>query len=358
MLIKNVYLLFPAGYSGNYVNWAICRSDRDLADGTVPAPVTTRATIEFGGSGTSHGHQRLPTHMAIHDLVPWLAYNRPKTPQTYVIFTVSENLPLTIDYLCRIDPDPVFIIIHDDNDLDTQIYGNLNAMLKWPTFFHMMQTLTNFDQQHVGSKDITHYDFFSAATDRKIRNAIAKNKIPWFRHLSPMKDDLEQKCKWAIQRSKLWFDTRHSLQPHELPKRMHLVRDDLPHDNIFQISCRDIAGPAFLDFMEEFMSRSGCSSQWCLNSVQAYHQTYIDAQVNLQWFQSISTWKHQESAELTEFLTSNQVVEGFVIKEILHRVSYHSDVTSVLAGWETQDLRTINDRYISIQRSTWPQREV
>lgn len=355
MLVKNIYLLYPAGYSGNYVNWAICRSDHDLSRITVTDPLNTTNSRQLGSAGTAHHHHRLPTHMAIPDLLIWIAKNRPQTPQTYVVFTTDLSLAHTIDSICRIDPDPVFIVIHDDNDLDIRIYGHLNAMLKWPTYFHMRQELSNFEAKILNSGTITDFDFFSAGDRREIRNAIAQNQIPWLVHLCPLDQDSSKRCRADIQKTKLWFDIRHSLQPHELPVNMHLVRDDLPYDSIFQLSCRDVASMAFIDFIKDFLTRSGCSDGWSVDPVCEYHQNYINAQVNLAWFQAMETWKHQESAELTEFLISNQVVEGFVIREILHRVGYHSDPKVVLDGWQNQDLRTINDRYIQIQRSTWPQ---
>lgn len=354
MLEKNVYLLYPAGYSGNYINWAINRSDCDLAAVTVANPLNTVNGRRLGGAGTAHHHQRLPTHMAIQDLLVWLAWNRPQKPQTFVVFTSENNLSTTIDCLCRVDPDPVFVVIHDDNNLDTRIYGYLNALLKWPTYFHMRQTLDNFQINTSGLGTGTDFDFFSAANDRSIRNAIAKNDISkWFSHLGPLDQTVISQCRNEIRRTKLWFDTRHSLQPHELPVGMHLVRDDLPYESIFQISCRDVAGPKFLEFFEDFMTRSGCSSDWSINDVSEFHHCYVLAQVNLGWFDAIEIWRRQESAQLTDFLTSNQCVEGFVIRELLHRVSYHSDPKIVLAGWEDQDLATINARYVEIQRSTW-----
>ena len=60
MLIKNVYILYPAGWGGTFIDWAINASDVDNSKFTVANPVTVNTTAETGGAGTAHLHKKIP----------------------------------------------------------------------------------------------------------------------------------------------------------------------------------------------------------------------------------------------------------------------------------------------------------
>jgi hypothetical protein len=347
MLTKNVYLLYPAGYSGNYVNWAICASDADLAKDTVLDPINSHTTRELGGAGTSHLHQRVPTHMSISEHMIWVAHNRPLEKKIYVIFTHSMNMSETLGYICSYDPDPVLVIIHDDNDPDVRTYGNLNAIGKWPTYMHTRQTLTNFRIQNKHFKldkykVETDYNFFEASSDTKLRNAIASKDFEWLVELSPLNDKTATQYSLELKALKLWFDTRHSLQPHELPKSVHLVCDDLPYDCIHQLSCADVAGVEFPNTLQKILN--SCSDRFCTTHVREFHQRYIDAQQNLEWFPSIKHWRL--TGELTEFLTGNCYVEAFVIREIFEKIGYREYTDIQHERWK--------NFYTKIAGPDWP----
>jgi hypothetical protein len=39
MLHKNVYLIYPPGYSGSYLSWCLSKSEKDLSTITVDDPL-------------------------------------------------------------------------------------------------------------------------------------------------------------------------------------------------------------------------------------------------------------------------------------------------------------------------------
>lgn len=355
MLKKNVYLLFPAGYSGNYVNWAISISDDSLKNTTVLNPINITNSNKFGGQGTSHLHQRIPTHMAIADHMVWVAYNRPTENNIYVIFTETDSISMTIGSICRYEKDPVFIIIHDDGDTDTRTYGNLNALTKWPTYMHTIQKMYNFriknrepERRESNNEQVeTDYDFFNAGSDINIRNAIASGEFKWPIALDPLNKNTKEKYSLEIKRSKLWYETRSALQPHELPKSVHLIRDELPLGSIFQLSCRDVADVHFPDILENILEKSGCSDNFNTSHVREIHQNYIDSQQNLKWFSSIQQWR--ETGVLDPYLTSNYCIEGFVIREILKEIGYSKYTIAQHKLWSTF--------YNNVADQSWPQCE-
>ena len=49
MLQKNVYILYPPGYCGSYINWAIHASDKELQKITVKDPLNNKNSAKYGG---------------------------------------------------------------------------------------------------------------------------------------------------------------------------------------------------------------------------------------------------------------------------------------------------------------------
>jgi hypothetical protein len=319
MLTKNIYLLYPAGYSGNYVSWAISASDADLRLTTVKNPINSATSRHLGGNGTSHLHERIPTHQAIQDHLIWIAYNRPKDFKIYVIFTTTDTMSSTLGYICRIDPDPLFIVIHDNSDTDIRTYGNINSIKKWPTYLHTLQIMHNFYNK-TRPNAITNYDFFNCPDDQLMRNSIAKKQLTGLVKLDPLTHATKTQYSDEIYRSKLWYQTRSQLQPHELPLTVHLIRDELPEQQIYQLSCLDVASPGFPGILQNILKHSGCCTEFDISPVEQVHDEYISAQENLAWFESIKHWR--QTGELDAYLTSHAVIQGFVIQQIFDQLGY------------------------------------
>ena len=102
--------MYPAGYGGSYINWAISISDADLHQSTIKAPVNQTSSKEFGASGTSHLHVRVPTHQDVYFHMAWVAYNRPDEKKVYILNTAGPTMLYdTVRYIMQYDPTGVFI---------------------------------------------------------------------------------------------------------------------------------------------------------------------------------------------------------------------------------------------------------
>ena len=85
MLDKNIYLIYPPGYSGSYLSWCFSKSEIDLAESTVDDPLNIYNNKKYGGTGTSHLHYRIPTHSTIKEVMYWLILNQPKEKKIFLI---------------------------------------------------------------------------------------------------------------------------------------------------------------------------------------------------------------------------------------------------------------------------------
>jgi len=321
MLTKNIYLLYPAGYSGNFIKWAISASDIDLQKITVNDPINKTFSHKYGGPGTTHLEDRVPTHQDIYRHLIWMAYNRPVANQIYILFTTSQSMSQTLDGILSTDPDPLIIIIHDNRDRDTRTYGNLNAITKWPTYMHTRQTLWNFEKQsRLEYSLMTNHDFFNCENDMNLRNMIALKSFAWLVELDPFDDQSKNQYLEDLLKNKLWFDTRQQYQPHELLPHMYAVHEALPNNAVHQLSCKDVVSENFPNILYDILKTSGCCSEFDISPVKQIHEKYISAQKNLDWFSSIAHWR--KTGYLDQYLVSHAVIQGFVIQEILEKLKF------------------------------------
>ena len=112
MLQKNVYVVYPAGYHGSYVKWAIEVSDLDRRAVTVLDPLNRTSSVSHGGPGTSHGHVRIPTHQGFDAHTSWVIRNRPTDPTVYIINPSGDNIYHVIVQLLQQDPAGIIITIN------------------------------------------------------------------------------------------------------------------------------------------------------------------------------------------------------------------------------------------------------
>jgi len=310
MLVKNVYILYPPGYSGSYVNWAINISDNDLNVDAVKDPINQHASAKFGGKGTAHHHVRIPTHQGYPEHVNWMLYNRPTSPKIYILNVITDAEHVISEILTH-DPTGVFIRIHDNNNSLINSYGYINCVTKWPTYFAATaarrQTPLAFDP-------------FNCASDLAARNFFV-DRLEYHWALPVDFTVLEKHIK--SQRD--WFYERNKYQPHEVNQSTY-VTDWSIENRIFELSCRDIASPEFLTMFENFMTQSQASNSFDLSYVKEFHTNYINAQSNLQWFTSVSEW--QQTGNLDQYLTGHSVTQACIIREIFKNVNLKQIVTS------------------------------
>ena len=84
MQTKNVYILFPAGYSGTYLSWCLDKSELSSKDIIIDDPINKIKSDKYGGSGTCHQYHRYPTHGSIDHVMSWLILNQPKDKRYYL----------------------------------------------------------------------------------------------------------------------------------------------------------------------------------------------------------------------------------------------------------------------------------
>ena len=335
MLQKNVYILYPAGYCGSYINWAINASDKDLGATTVKNPINNSDSVQFGGAGTSHLHVRIPTHQGIDHHVSWVLLNRPTNKRVYIINTDSREILYAIKIISQYDPDGVFISVHNNNCPTVDAFGNINCVTKWPTYLEIVST--RLYPMH------NDFDPYNCAKDQKFRNYVIHNNETFFRHNTIIDQTVLQ---GRLQLQEKWYEVRHRAQPHEVNDTMYLTNVSLSN-RLFELSCQDICSDVFLPWFDNFMQASMISSEYNLDTVNKNHATYIGAQKNLQWFKSFEHWK--TTGELDEYITSHSITEAYVILEILKS----SNVVKLTQGQRDQWVNF----YACCRGPDWPDAE-
>lgn len=313
MLKKNVYLLYPPGYGGSYINWAISASDNDLKLSTVSNPINRSASQSFGGVGTSHLHHRIPTHQGLMQHLVWVLYNQPVDRRIYIINTMAGCSIECISTISRYDPTGVFIHIHDANSPDVASYGAINCVTKWPTY---LDVVVNCYDVCAGLRDHKNFDPYHCSNDRVFRNLVVDRQ---WRLLPSFPPIVQQELDAALEVENTWYTVRNRVQPHEVNEQGYISQPDLTN-RIFQLSCKDIPSTNFPVWLKEFLEISGVSSAWNTDQVCEVHQDYIDAQTNLQWFESIKKWEN--TGRLDQYLTSHSIIESQVIQRILEEKKF------------------------------------
>jgi hypothetical protein len=334
MLTKNVYILYPAGYSGSYLNWAITVSDKDLEPNTVKNPVNKSNSTQFGGNGTSHNHIRIPTHQDVYHHMSWVIYNRPTDKKIYIIndHTQGQHVYISIKYIMQSDPTGVFVIIHNNSDVDVDAYGTINCITKWPTFCEAkLQSLDSDPREKM-------FSWFESSKD--YRNFIVKNNSSFFSHMEKTNYSTLHKL---VSTATNWYQTRNKFQPHEVNKLTY-VSDFSLENRIFDISCHDVASDYFPQWLENFMNDSDVSDAYDCQYVTNYHDNYIKAQPNLKWFDSIKEW--EDTGKLNSYLTSHCGIEAHVILRIFKNSNRPCISVKQQSRWI--------ESYNSIKDPSWP----
>jgi hypothetical protein len=337
MLKKNVYILYPAGYYGTYVNWAINISDSDRAKETVLDPINREKSDEYGGVGTSHLHTKIPTHQGPMSHFMWVMYNKPVDTRIYNINMGADTLPpleKTISILLNSDPDPTIIVIHDNSEMDMINFGTINAITKWPTQFAIRAIYELFGPD----KKLYKFDPFNCADDINFRNLIVEHHSILTRRNNPIN---HATLKNFVNMEDSWYRIRNKLQPHEINEETYInpqtyVMDDKYKSNIFELSCLNVVTPQFPDILENILNLSKLSDSYDTSQVRTIHQSFIDSQPNLKWFDSINNWR--ETGVLDKYLLSHSCIQGMVLKELLEKNANLKDTID----WKTMSLEDIN----------------
>jgi hypothetical protein len=331
MIQKDVYILYPAGYSGSYISWAISISDLDSRSDTVRSPINTNTSTKYGGSGTSHLHIRIPTHQEYDQQVAWQLRNRPQGRRIYITNQGQHSLEENINHIFQ-HSDAVVIHVHDNNDPVIISYGQINMATKWPTM--LVARAAALGQRLT-------FDPFTETDSVEFRNFMVTEELKTSGRID------HQKLQELNLRSQNWFEVRKKYQPHEVIDQ-HYARDYDYTNRVFELSCVDVAQTQFVDIFNDIMTRSNISDSYDLAYVQKFHHNYCAAQKNLQWFDSLQHWS--DTGELDPYLLSHSAIQAQIIKEIFRRCEF--------CGIEWPEADSWSKFYAAVRDPSWPDCEL
>jgi hypothetical protein len=322
MISKNIYLLYPAGYSGSYVSWCIHKSEESLALHAVDNPVNTSSTDKYGGYGTSHLHHRIPTHSNIHQIISWIILNRPTDKKIYLVNFHNEGfLGYSIDHIMNFDRDPVLIQISANND-DSRALANLNAITKWPLYFQVAELDKKFNI------DLSNDDGI------KLRNTFVKNYDTFFPNSYPLSFDKEYAYTDNVRDLRgqylNWYSLRNGNNPHEVNESYYTKPKDKP-DHFYNINLLDIYQDSFPSKLQDIMTSCN-AGEFNFDYVKSFHQNYISAQPNLKLLSELDSFR--QTKQVTNYLTSHPLIEALIIREIINEVPKDYN-------WEVETLHEI-----------------
>lgn len=340
---KNIYILFPAGYSGTYLSWCLDKSELSTCDNTIDDPINKTKSDKYGGIGTCHQYHRHPTHGSIDHIMSWLILNQPKDKRNYLINVWSwAQFTKTISSILNFDRDPIIIHI-TASDEDTKAIGTLNAVTKWPivfdTFGHQRRFGIDFhnmdDSIVLRNKLVKYYKYLSHEShpmnfeDKQI-NEFAMDSTEGLMKFSNHPDNYYFQRHWITN----WYGVRNKYTPHEVNEEQFVKPYKLPK-NYHVIDLQEIYQSNFPSRLESIVTDKDIGS-YNFDYVKSFHQNYIDNQQYIKYPEEIQ--KFRETGILTEYLNSHPLLRALVIINLLPKLPVDYD-------WESKDLTEIVDFY-------------
>jgi hypothetical protein len=294
MLKKNVYITYPAGYMGTYLNWMIHASEQDLAKETVVDPVTEVSN--------AHRHIKFPTHLSWAKALTWIAYNKPTKNLVYALNARKhKDYHLTPEYaiqnIMRMDENPVFINCHDEDDADTVKFGALNMFTKWPTFLSAIGVWHN------------EYNPATDSDSKQARNWLIDNWQKESPGNSKINPDI---ILYNLKGHRDWFDIRKKTAPLEMTTEQYLIPDGLP-EHLYNVSIKDIIQKDFPRQFEDLV-KSADLGDFNFDHCKAYHETFLSKQTNIKWFEAVEKFRTTKTVD--PWFYDNALSQAFLLLEI------------------------------------------
>ena len=319
--------MYPAGYHGNYVKWAIEVSDASNQSVTRD-PINPHGSHQYGGVGTSHHHPRIPTHqdLNLHDM--WYMFNQPKDHKIYLVNSGSQRHDVSeqVARLLLRDPTGIVINLHDNDEDDWAAYGRINCVTKWPTY--MAASYQSFHDLAPS------FDPFDCGHDMAFRNHVVKTN-PLGSCGKPNRARIEE----HLQTYDRWFNVRHRYQPHEVNHDTYPCTPDL--SRFFDFSLQQIVSHDFPDLVEFLLRCIDVIDHVDVSAVRSVHGNYVDIQPNLSWFDSVQRW--QKTGSLDQYLTSHAIVAAEIILKIFRQCDIRFVGESSEANWLYRYNRKVRD---------------
>jgi hypothetical protein len=308
---KNIFFLFPPGYSGNYLQWIINVSEESKKEFTVKNPLLP--------NGTSHAFVRRPTHMGVFNILNWIIKNNPALPQTFILYTNAAkeswiDHPAHAAYrLLKSYPTGLFVNIYASTEDDIKV-GALNSYTKWTTWM--------YDQTAFGPSKTPTFDWEGGKN-----NIISISDRNWLvEHWRSFFAINDRPFNWEeltynIDSFKRWYNVRRELEPAETDPEQFNNFEPFPFDNILDISLSEIYSSDFLNttkFTQWVESQNAGTFDW--EYAKSYHQVYLDAQDNLQWFTHITAMREQKL--VSRWLLKHTLGQAFVLEEVKDQLGH------------------------------------
>lgn len=309
--------MYPPGYSGNYLQWIINVSEKDSANRTVQDPLLP--------DGTTHGFVRRPTHLGLMRLLQWMLKNNQSTPQTYIVNAFQHptswhmHAAYSAFFMLHAKPNCAVVNIYADTD-DEIKYGALNAYTKWPTFFDSTVYFGDY------GFDIWAADKPASIKDRNYFYALWKKDFP----VNPK--DFWGEFDYNTEANRLWYESRNKLQPWEVNETEYTTCDLISKEKILNINLTEILTDKFLEdtFVPWIESQNIGEFDW--SHALSYHSTYVAAQINISWFESIKQFRQSQIVD--QFLLGNSLTQSFILEELGNRLD-------TLPNWKKQSTEDI-----------------
>lgn len=305
MLKQNVYILYPPGYCGSYLNWIINASDVDLSANTVKNPINKNKSNMYGGLGTSHLHTRYPTHVTFSYILPWILYNKPKEKLVYVVNSSQDNRfpdrnPIwAASYILKFDPSALIINITDEYNADIRKFGSINAITKWPIYFNAINVMEQPE-----------FDPFNCADSIDARNIFFEKYDFYF----PKNGNIDRhNILRSVESYKKWYSIRNAHNPHEVtPDQFACMPDGYNCENIIDLSLRDIVSMEFVDIFSDLLLKFDIAD-FDFTQFREIHPEYISTQENLSWFNDINVFR--KTGKVSDYLLKHSLTQAFVLME-------------------------------------------
>ena len=327
MLTKNIYIIYPAGYHGSYVKWAIEKSDLHTRDKISSDPINRTTSKEYGGIGTAHVYDRIPTHQAFYLHQQWMILNRPVGPKIYLINSGKGRITAAqqgdmIHQILFSDRDGLVIILHDNNDPYVSAYGKINCVTKWPTF---IAAVMGDSMEHIHAS----FDPWNCHDDIIFRNYLQDHDL-----LGSQPPVDHNALKYQIDIRQSWFSVRNQHQPHEVNTDTYIDKVDATA-RVYEMCCADVPNLEFIARLQDIMCR--VSDDFDLDPVKESLPNYIQSQPNLQWFDSVQTWR--DTGTLDPYILSHSVIQAEILRLIFQS---HGEDLRQRIDWKGMSLADIN----------------
>lgn len=332
---KNIYLLYPPGYSGSYLSWSLYKSERETSNQTIDDPLNLNDNHKFGGTGTSHLHTRVPTHCGIHHIMYWLIRHKPKTKKIFLVNTFNKRTLLgAIEHILNFDEDPVIIHISAKSDLYKK-FAVIQMVTKWPIYFKVRQQdiafNLNFSENKsldLRNKFIEHYDNLVGEFPHKVN--FEENDIV----LDSFKNNQSYNANW--------YRVRNTYNPHEVNETQFIDSTkifssiDFCPKNYYNFFLEDIISENYINELEQLIIQTD-SGDFNFEFVKNFHKKYLENQINLKFLVDFTKWK--KTGILSTYLeNSSPIVQAIIIREML-------TILPSFYEYHNLNIKAINEEY-------------